>query len=606
MTGLIDRAATYARLGIVNLFRVGLYRLGLRSGLHPVLRIAGSPIAGPYFLKPDPRTTENLPRPHRWTDHQHAFFAHEFDLRDVPDWNASPFDAGAAISPDAPWQTIGDFDSGADDIKAVWEASRWDWVVTMAQRATLGDDAELHRLNRWLADWQARCPPYFGPNWKCGQEASIRVMQLAAAALVMRQQSTPSSALLEIVRQHCRRIAPTVAYARGQDNNHGTSEAAALFIAGSWLGEDADGQKWAALGRRALEERCLALIEPDGTFSQYSVVYHRLLLDTVSLAETWRRRLGLRAFSSALNARLAQATRWLRQFVDYDTGDAPNIGANDGAMILSFADTSYRDFRPTVQWASSLFCGEAAFEGDDRINAPLSWLEIPRPDRAAPPLASTTFDGGGFHVLREGAWRAYLRYPRFRFRPSQADALHCDVWFGSRNIIRDAGSYCYAKPEGAAFSSTGYHSTVEFDGRDQMPRLSRFLFGSWLKTKNRKTVSEISETVQATASYSDRWGARHERQLSLSGMGLVCTDHVSGVFCKAALRWRLEPGEWRLEGNRVIGSGVTLDWEVRDGDIRADLVQGWESRHYLEASELPVLELKIEKPCTVVTRIYQT
>lgn len=38
---------------------------------------------------------------------------------------------------------------------------------------------------------------------------------------------------------------------------------------------------------------------------------------------------------------------------------------------------------------------------------------------------------------------AMLRYPRFRFRPSQADALHLDLWLEGRNLLRDAGTYSY-------------------------------------------------------------------------------------------------------------------------------------------------------------------
>ena len=40
---------------------------------------------------------------------------------------------------------------------------------------------------------------------------------------------------MELVYIHLKRIESTISYAIAQDNNHGTSEAAALFIGGSWL-----------------------------------------------------------------------------------------------------------------------------------------------------------------------------------------------------------------------------------------------------------------------------------------------------------------------------------------------------------------------------------
>lgn len=605
LSGLLERASAYARLGPRSLARVGLYRLGLRAGLHPVLRIASAPIDGPFFGSPILRDTEKLTRPSRWLTTQPAFFAHEFPLGDTPAWNASPFEPDRVLGAEAEWHRFGDFDTGVIDIKTVWEASRWDWVPAMAQRATLGDESELERLNNWLSDWQKECPPYRGPNWKCGQEASIRVMQLALGALVMRQESKPLPALLALVHQHCRRIAPTMGYARGQDNNHGTSEAAALFVGGNWLAAHghSEGARWADLGRKALEERCLALIARDGTFSQYSVTYHRILLETVCLAETWRMRLGLASFGAAFLERLATATHWLRQFVDDTTGDAPNIGANDGAMLFSLGDAHFRDFRPVVQWASALFRGECAYSGHGSWNDPLQWLDLSLPASLAEPLVSETLDDGGFHILRAGKWRAYLRYPRFRFRPSQADALHCDLWYEARNIVRDAGTFSYAAEGGAAFASTAYHSTVEFDGRDQMPKISRFLYGRWLLTTDREPVQESVQGAKASAAYRDGFGARHARSVALTASGLTCSDRLDGSFRRAVLRWRLEPGQWTIDGAKAWGKDITIEWTAMGCSAEAKLVHASESRYYLHKSDIPVLEISVTGPCNLVTRI---
>ena len=88
-------------------------------------------------------------------------------------------------------------------------------------------------------------------------------------------------------------MSATTSYAIGQDNNHGTSEAAALFVGGSWLAVHGDPSagEIAARGRTMLEERVERLVASDGSFSQYSVNYHRLLLDTLSITEWWRREL---------------------------------------------------------------------------------------------------------------------------------------------------------------------------------------------------------------------------------------------------------------------------------------------------------------------------
>lgn len=193
------------------------------------------------------------------------------------------------------------------DIKLIWELSRMDWVLALAQRTRQGDAAALDRLNNWLRDWCQHNPPYLGPNWKCGQEASMRVMHLAMAAMILGQVQQPATGLRDLVQLHLRRIAPTVQYAMAQDNNHGTSEAAALFMGGSWLAAFgvAEGAQWARTGRRWLENRAARLIGPQGSFSQYSLNYHRVMLDTFCMAEVWRRQLvGLPAFSALWQARV--------------------------------------------------------------------------------------------------------------------------------------------------------------------------------------------------------------------------------------------------------------------------------------------------------------
>ena len=77
------------------------------------------------------------------------------------------------------------------------------------------------------------------------------------------QVSRPEPGLPALLAVHLKRIAPTLHYAMAQDNNHGTSEAAALFIGGSWLASLGlpGGERWARRGRHWLENRAERLTE---------------------------------------------------------------------------------------------------------------------------------------------------------------------------------------------------------------------------------------------------------------------------------------------------------------------------------------------------------
>ena len=602
--GLGTKLRTAWALGLPNLGRVAVYRAGLRLGIHPVQRLRAPVPEGPFFAPP--AATTDRPPPKAWEKDAQYFGWHQVPLPvgGCPDWHANPF-SGARANGTLPWWQVPDFDERVGDIKTVWEASRFDWVLAMAQRAAAGRSGELDRLNRWLADWCAENPPYYGPNWKCGQEASIRVLHLAFAARLLGQSDRPARGLIDLVRVHLRRIAPAVGYAAGQDNNHGTSEAAGLFVGGSWLAQAGDpaGERWARQGRQWLENRVARLIAPDGSFSQYSTNYHRVVLDTLAMVEAWRRRFGLAEFSPAWRDRAGAAARWPAALVDPGSGDAPNLGANDGARLLPLSETGYRDFRPSVQLAMALFADRRAYRTEGSWNEPLRWLGVALPDRAAEAPASQYFDDGGDAVLRRADALALVRYPRFQFRPSHADPLHLDLWVAGENLLRDAGTFSYAAPadELAAFAGVRGHSTVQFDDREPMPRIGRFLFGDWLQTDEVTPPAETAAAVTFQAAYRDRTGARHSRGVKIEAGRLVVTDAIGGFGHRAVIRWRLRPGSWRADGPGVTDGSHQVTVAAEQRIVRLAMVEGWESRFYLQKTVAPVLEVEVAQPGTVTT-----
>ncbi|WP_256662690.1 heparinase II/III family protein [Stutzerimonas degradans] len=592
-------------MSIPNLVRVASYRLGVRAGLNPVRRLAGGIIQGVFF-QPAKQEPLDLPVLQQWQQTALLFGYWPFTIAaSAPNWHINPLSGAWIAEPQANWWQIPDFDPAVGDIKSIWEASRFDWVLAFAQRARAGDTASFDRLNAWLADWCVQNAPYKGPNWKCGQEASIRVMHLAMAALLLEQSGSTTPSLLELIRLHLQRIAPTLRYAIAQDNNHGTSEAAALFIGGSWLATHGvrKGERWQQLGRKWLENRAARLIGEDGSFSQYSLNYHRVMLDTFCMVEIWRQRQALSRFSPLWYARSLAAARWLYAMVNAENGDGPNLGANDGARLLQLTDTDYRDFRPSVQLAMALFANARAYGEEGAWNFPLRWLGVEQPQTLAEQPGSCQFDNGGFAVLRRGTVMAMLRYPRFRFRPSQADALHLDLWHGGRNLLRDAGTYSYNTEAQwlTYFPGTASHNTVQFDDRDQMPRLSRFLFGDWLKSSYLEPLDEHPGAISFTAGYQDALRASHRRGVRLGDDSLVVNDWVDGFQHKAVLRWRLEPGQWLIEGNSLSNGEHVIQVRASVPIVRFELVAGWESRYYLEKKQVPVLEVEVQQPGSLIT-----
>ncbi|HTF96222.1 MAG TPA: heparinase II/III-family protein [Cellvibrio sp.] len=604
---LLVKIKTALALGLVNLGRVFFYKLGVRLGINPVKKISATISGGNFFDELKLSEKIALPVNQQWNG-KHTYFGwYQVTSDHPPAWHTNIFSGGKISDPYRPWWLIPDFDATVGDIKTLWEPSRLDWTIAFSQDALAGQPNAINKLNHWIADWVKENPPYNGPNWKCGQEASIRVMHLAMSALLLDQQAHSQKNLMELIHAHLQRISPTVSYAIAQNNNHGTSEAAALYIGGSWLMLNGDqrGASWHNKGKKLLENRARHLIASDGTFSQYSTNYHRLMLDTYSMVEVWRQKNNLPAFDQTLYQQLSKAANWIFQITQASTGDAPNLGANDGARLLPLTHTDYRDFRPAVQLAMTLFNKTSAWNNDGDWNLPLRWLDIPIPQTTAL-QKSALFDKGGICILRNEKAFVLLRYPRFRFRPSQNDALHLDLWTDGVNLLRDDGSYSYNTSAEILnyFGGAGSHNTIQFDNREPMPRLSRFLLGSWLKTRKVSSIANNQGSQSFTVSYRDSAGAVHQREIALQDNRLIITDHIHGFNERAVLRWRLAPGNWVHDGNTFKNGQHQLIITSDASDTNCRLTSGEESRYYLQKTQLPVAEITVLQSCQIRSEYY--
>jgi hypothetical protein len=430
----------------------------------------------------------------------------------------------------------------------------------------------------------------------CGQETALRMLHLLAAARHLGQHRTPTPTLVRTIAGHCGRIRATLPYAAAQANNHAISEAAGLYVGGAWLGAVAGAgdlrarlaRGWERTGRRRLVAGVRRLVAPDGSFSQHSVNYHRMVVDLLGAVEEWRAELGRPAFPRAYAERARGAVRWLDGFTDPVSGDAPNFGANDGALVLGSASGAFRDYRAAVDRARSTFPGTPS------------------------PAGSELLPRGGYVRLVEpgpgGSW-AMVRIPLYAFRPGDSDPLHVDLWDRGRNLLRDGGTFSY-HPESAAIraelAGPAGHNTAQFDGRDPMPAVGPFLRRSRIRTVDIGRLVEEGDEVRWSGGYEDDAGCEHVREVSVGPRRWETADRLSGYRHRAVLRWRLHPDAWVLSGKRCSGPLGTIEVDADAPLRRFELVEGRESRRYGELTPLPVLEIEVgphERPVTVVTRL---
>jgi len=602
---MYTKLITYYKLGLHNLIWVISYRLALKAGLVTRNMKIGSEIRGPFFENVSIDINDSLE-----SVETKVFGWCDYFKKEPPVWHKSIISGKLANVQNQHWSKISDFDLNVGDIKGVWDLSRFDFLMHFCiEYIKTGNKTHLTTLNLWLEDWSQNNPVNLGINWKCGQEASFRVMHLAVACLLLRQQKKLSPAVIQFLEEHLARISPTVIYAMAQDNNHGTSEAIALYIGGLLLEHNSysttQALKWKKQGRYWIENRVKRIIMNDGSFSQHSVNYHRVMLDSMCLAEMFRDEFQESNFSRNTINKLRLAIDWLRCFTDENSGDAPNLGANDGARLIPLSNTRYRDYRPTVQLASVLFYKKKCYSENGSYDQPLILFALKSKD-VLPELASSkNFVEGGYVYIANEYSRLFMRYPKFQFRPSQCDVFHLDFWLKGENKLRDAGSFSYNTDKSWLdyFPSTQAHNTVQFDDREQMPKLSRFLYGGWLRTKQYTEIFTKTDSTCFKAKYVDSETVNHSREISLSAQNLTIIDDVYGFKKKAILRWRLAPGEYKIEGSTVNADDFSLTVTANVDIKRVELVDGWESRFYMKKTRLPVLEVEVTGPSKIISKL---
>jgi hypothetical protein len=280
-------------------------------------------------------------------------------------------------------------------------------------------------------------------------------------------------------------------------------------------------------------------IEPDGTYSQHSNNYHRLMLMVALWAQALGQNQAMR-YPVETQKRLAAAARWLEEQVDPSNGQVPNLGSNDGANILPLSSTGFSDYRPIVQTASQRF----------RLNSPFPpgawdetalWLEVFRQRRiefiSSSEIRERTLPRANYQtgpsslskkqleelppsphlILKSENSRGSLRAVSYRSRPSHADQLHVDLWWQGINIACDAGTYRYNahQPWENNLSRSSVHNTVTINGRDQMARAGKFLWLDWAQAERIPSERGRADEISAQHDGYAGMGCRHRRRLSL-------------------------------------------------------------------------------------------
>lgn len=515
------------------------------------------------------------------------FFGYTELLGFPPEWTTNPITS--ETGPKKHWSKLSEFAFG--DVKFLWEPSRFGWAFPLARAYRKSED-ERYAEAFWtlLESWMRENPPFCGINWKCGQEASVRVIALSFAFSMFRDATSSSPTriqrLIMLLASLGQRIESYIEYGISQKNNHGISEAVGLWSIGHLFPELRAAARWRLQGKRTIEFEVRRQVYADGSYIQHSINYHRVFLHLLA----WSLRIGQCChdeFDLDIYDALRQSATFLHKLTDPFTGWAANHGSNDGALVLPLSDCDFPDMRPVLQSCFYLLDKTSAFARGP-WDEEMMWLSgadsLSAKIRPTQPASELNAADGGYYTLHSATSWALLRAATFKDRPSHADQLHLDLWWRGQNVLLDPGTYSYHAPVPweHGFASTRYHNTITVDGADQMTRVSRFLWADWANAfASRQPYTHPGiNYLEAEHHGFRRLGVTHRRAILVPAddVWIVVDDIIGSGAHKAKLHWLLPDVKFEVTSSAILDLKLALGQvrliTISSAPIACDLIRG--------------------------------
>lgn len=379
------------------------------------------------------------------------------------------------------WTKINDYSQDAGDIKFCWEPSRFCWLYTIIRNDYHNEEDHSEFVISRILDWINKNPLNCGPNYKCSQEISLRVLNWIFALYFYK--NSPSltneawNKIIQSVYWQIHHVYNNINFSRiAVRNNHAITETLTLYLIGLLFPEFPDADKWRKNGKKWFEQEIEYQFEPDGCYLQQSMNYQRvvtqLLTHGISLAH-----LNGERFAQVVYDRACANLNFLYQMQDEHSGLLPNYGANDGALFFPLNNADYCDYRPQLDALSVVLTGRSLYDTQQEdaywYNASAQ-LNYPTLSKKKGIIA---FNSSGYYLVKDDDSTLFIRCGKFKGACS-ADQLHIDLWKNGENLLIDAGSYLYNTDFETMryFGGTEGHNTIMLEDNDQMKKGPRFIW----------------------------------------------------------------------------------------------------------------------------------
>jgi len=430
---------------------------------------------------------------HKILNGEICFFSSEWkDLGLNYDWITNP-ETAYKYDVSKHWSEINDFNPANGDIKYVWEKSRFTYFLTIMRHDYHFDEDHSEFIFSEMESWINANPINQGPNWKCSQEISLRLFNWMYALTFYKNSDALSEELWtkiqNIIYWSLHHVYHHINFSRiAVRNNHAITETLALTISELLFPFIPETKKWAKKGRKWFEQEVEYQIYEDGTFLQFSMNYHRVVVQLFSFGIALTE-LHNKKFSTIVYDRAAKSLDFLYQCLQEENGYLPNYGSNDGAVFFPLSSAEYRDYRPQLNTLHFVLYNQHLFNSKNS-REDSCWIKqksksIPNSNEIIQKKVGViSYPKGGYYLIRESDTFTFIRCGNYKDRPYQADNLHLDIWSNGVNLLRDSGTYKYntEKKYQDYFMGTASHNTVMVENHSQMLKGSRFIWYYWTQS----------------------------------------------------------------------------------------------------------------------------
>ncbi len=473
----------------------------------------------------------------------------KFNLGHSYDWMTNP-ETGYQYDISKHFTAIQDLAKEAGDIKYVWEKSRFSFLYDIIRYDYHFNQDNSALVFKEIEDFIIKNPINQGPNYKCSQEISLRILNWTFALYFYKSsKSLTESRFSDIINSiywQLHHVRHNIQFSRiAVRNNHAITETLMLYVSHFLFPFIKETKDWSKKGKKWFEEEIAYQVYEDGTFLQYSMNYHRVVIQLLTwgirLSELNRQQLHDVVYKKAIGS-----LDFLDQCVNCDNGWLPNYGSNDGALFFKLSEDDFRDYKSQLDDLRAVVKGEIAYNTNS-----FGWYGIKQIQfKSVVKKDLSTYSDGGYYLFHDGNTKTLIRCGAYKDRPAQADNLHIDIWVNGENYIWDTGSYKYNTTDKNIdfFMGTKGHNTITLNGENQMLKGGRFIWFYWVKKATATLIKQNNKflfngQIQAYKNMSNN--IVHQRQVTKKKDVLVweVEDVISNKDVKDELiqHWHINP-----------------------------------------------------------------